>query len=280
MLRLGLAANTFTGVNMQDAQAALRVWGKALAKSMAEGQEVEWEVFLDRSSMLHAVQAGQVHMISITSLDYLKIRDDISMEPSLVGLQWGGRVGLPYLLLVRRDGDVQDLRELQDRRVVIGTRDEGRLARMWLDILLLKDGLAESQDYLSAEKVDKAMKALMQVFFGQADACVVNAEAYETTAELNPQIAENLEILDRSPDLLSRLMCFPRDCDVGAQRILLDSALKLHRNAVGEQVLTLFHIERCALFRPSYLDNVTALVEEWHRLRGGGALICRTGDRR
>ena len=271
VLRLGMTASMFTGVNMLDAKAALEVWGDALAKSMVEGQKVEWVVFPDRPSMLHAVRTGQVHLVSMTSLDYLEVRDDALVEPSLVGLQWGGRVGLQYLLLVRRDGDVQNLRELQGKNVVIGTRDEGRMVRMWLDILLLQDGLAESSNYLSAEKVDKAMKALLQVFFGQVDACIVTAEAYLTAVELNPQIVESLKILDRSPDLLSRLMCFPKDCDVGIQRILLDSALKLHMEATGEQILALFHLERCDLFRPSYLENVTALVEEHRRLGNGYA---------
>ena len=175
-------------------------------------------------------------------------------------------MGLQYLLLVRRGGDVRDLEELRGSRVVIGTRDEGRLARMWLDVLLMRNGLPESESYLSTEKVDKALTALSQTFFGQTDACIVTAEAYETMAELNPQMDDSLTVLDRSLNLLAQLMCFPRDCDVGAQRTILDSALKLHRQALGEQVLALFHIERCGLFRPSYLEGVTDLVEEWHRL--------------
>jgi len=71
VLRLGMAASMFTGVNLQDAKAALTVWGDAMMSSMAEGQEAEWVIFADRPSMLHAVRTGQIHLIAMTSLDYL-----------------------------------------------------------------------------------------------------------------------------------------------------------------------------------------------------------------
>jgi len=267
VLRLGLVDNLFAGVNQTDAEAALQVWVSSLAKTMTRGYTTERMIFLDRSSMMRAVRDGQVHLVAMTSLDYIEVRDDISIEPSLVGIQMGGQVLLQYTLLVQRDANIRSLEQLKHRKIVVGTQDEGRLAQMWLDVLLLRKGLPESRDYVSIAKVDKALKALLQVFFGHADACIVTDGARKTMAELNPQIIEHLEVLNRSSKLLPSITCFCSDSDVNIQRILLDSALKLHQETEGQQVLTLFHVERCDLFRPSYLENTEALVEEYLDLR-------------
>jgi ABC-type phosphate/phosphonate transport system substrate-binding protein len=210
---------------------------------------------------------GEVDMIGLTSMNYLKIRDWVFLEPVTVGLRNGGQALEEYLLLVHRDADLSELTELEDKNLLVGLGINHKTALMWLDVLLMQQGLPVAQNmFQTTKKVFKPAQAVFPVFFRQSDACIVTRRAFETMVELNPQIGEQLKPLASSPSFLPDLMCYRQKYDEAAKDLILSSALKLHTKIEGRQMLGLFRVDKIGRFKPSYLDNLIQLIATYDEL--------------
>jgi hypothetical protein len=138
---------------------------------------------------------------------------------------------------------------------------------MWLDVVLMRSRLPPAQRYLQSVKaVDRPAQAVLPVFFGQSDACLVTRRASEDLVELDPQIGKQLVALATSPPFLPSLMCFRTAYREDSKSVTLESALSLHDKAEGKQVLRLFRTDRLGRFEPSYLDNLLDLATAYDAL--------------
>jgi ABC-type phosphate/phosphonate transport system substrate-binding protein len=157
--------------------------------------------------------------------------------------------------------------QLKGKRFVVESHGRGQVAQMWMDTLLMRAGLPGSQDFFgNVKKEMKESRAIYPVFFQQADACVVRALAFETMAELNPQIGEQLTVLSRSPGFALTLVCFARDFDAEEKKKFIEVGLTLHQYPAGKQLLTFFQQEKIVAFKPAYLENLIALQKEYETL--------------
>jgi ABC-type phosphate/phosphonate transport system substrate-binding protein len=84
--------------------------------------------------------------------------------------------------------------------------------------------------------------------------------------ELNPQLNEQLTMLASSPALIHSIVCLSRNSDEEVKKAILDTAFKLGNDTAGKQILTLFQMDRVALYKQSYLEAMTALAREHHDL--------------
>jgi ABC-type phosphate/phosphonate transport system substrate-binding protein len=82
-------------------------------------------------------------------------------------------------------------------------------SKVYLEYVLLK---SKRKDFATFFKVMPAKKdpqtAIMDVFFGKADAAVVDQLALETASELNPQITKKLKVILKSPLFYNALIGF------------------------------------------------------------------------
>jgi len=270
IVRLGTTPDLLSGVNMKDAQIAIQIWTEEVRHKMGvEDYQLELTVFEGLPAAVKAVKARQLDWLGLTGLDFFEIKDEAPLEPALVGI-WNeeGKITEEYVLLTHRGRDMEELVHFRDRDLIVGTRDKGRTAKVWLEVLLMREGLPESQDLLRKyRKVDKPSEALLAVFFEQADACIVTRRAFQTMAELNPQVKRELAVLASSPGFLSQVMCVRKDLDAEEKKIVIDTLLKLHTESEGQQLLTLFRSEKAVRFQASHLQNTAALAAEYEGLK-------------
>jgi ABC-type phosphate/phosphonate transport system substrate-binding protein len=218
----------------------------------------------DLKSAVRALEDRKVAMMNMSGLEYLRIKDSTALVPSLVAVYLGNRVYSEFVLLGRRE-KWRNLEELRGKKIKIGAFEE--LSRMWLDVVLDRAGLPPSAGFFRViEMEQKASKAILPVFFERVDACVVTVDAFETMAELNPQVGAQLTILARSQPMLPRLLCFRPDLDTEAKATLRDAALQLHTKPSGQQVLRLFRSERIVPFDEAHLDGISSLVAAFEAL--------------
>jgi ABC-type phosphate/phosphonate transport system substrate-binding protein len=132
---------------------------------------------------------------------------------------------------------------------------------------LKKQGLPrEDRFFGSYKEVDKPSQAILPVFFRQADACIVTRRAFETSAELNPQISQKLEPLITSPLFVDSVLLFHKIYKSNNKKIFMDTAINIKKYPMAKQVMTLFQIDGFALFSESYLYNVITLMQESGKL--------------
>ena len=245
---------------------ALQLWANELAEIFHENYRGDAVIYDSVELALQAAEDSKLDMINLLTIDFLENRERLDLEPVLVGVHSDEGVTERYVIVVRDDSDTADFTDLRGKNVLFGITGERRLCTMWLDVLLMRHGLQRSEDYLRVQSVEKTSQALFPVFFGQEDACLVTERAFRTMAELNPQIANEMRVVARSPGLVAGLMCISPTCTPETRQLILDSSMSLHEKAAGRQILALFGVNRVRRFQSQYLDAVTSLLEEHEQL--------------
>lgn len=116
--------------------------------------------------------------------------------------------------------------------------------------------------------VDQVSQAIIPVFWGQVEACIVTRYGFDTMIELNPQVGQMLQVLIISPKYVNALSCINKVIDEESYREIIEETLReLHTEPEGRQILTLFKAEKFVLFEPSFLEHVENLLKEFKDLK-------------
>jgi phosphonate transport system substrate-binding protein len=260
-LRAGYSLS-FRSVNPKDAEIAMKIWlSQLLRQSSMNINKIEPYLFDNLSDLVLAINNNKLDLFGLNSVDYVMIRNQVQLEPALV-TTFGKDYGNKYVLLVNKELNVHKLSQLKGTNILLHT-GVNPIPLLWLRHLLKKQGLPGKDSFFgSIKEVDKASQAILPVFFRQADACIVTCRAFETSAELNPQITKKLEPLLTSPLFTDSLVLFRKDYKSENKKIIIDMCLNLNKYPQGKQIMTLFQIDGFALFSESYLDNVIALMQK------------------
>lgn len=266
-LNVGYSIAAFVDMNTRDAHALTEVLVELLVRKTGLDLTSEVFMFYDLSSMDEAVRAAKLDVIILLALEYLEIGDHLTLDPSFVPVM-GGEVFDEFLLLVRRDDRMKQLADLEKRKLMAGGSAGSSVPLLWLDTMLMKEGLPPGKEFFSSiHEAKKAAQAVLPVFFGQADACVVLRRDFETMVELNPQVGETLVIQRVSPGFLRGLICIRKG--YGYRDLAKRSFAELHSDPSGRQLLALFRVDKLIPFDPSYLESVRGLFREYRALRKG-----------
>lgn len=261
----------FPGVDQHDAQAATTVWVQRLIERTGLPLRSEAFVFNDLPQLVRSMYSDHVDNVDVMILlgvEYLQIRDEASLLPMLMGSREGS-VYYQYLLLVHRDSNIGSVDRLRDKKLIVERGYMGDVSLMWLDTFLWGNDLPGNDAFFGEVRaVSRASQAIFPVFFKQADACLVPTGVLETMAELNPQLGEELVILQKSSELCRGVICLHEDTYEKYGEVVLESLRTLHENASGQHLLSLFDVDKLVPFDTGYLDSMAELVEVYEGLKG------------
>ncbi len=108
---------------------------------------------------------------------------------------------------------------------------------------------------------------IFKVFFKNADAAVVTQKTFEFAKEFNPQIGENLKIIEHSGVPSSIYGFFRKSADENMRQKIFDLALNIKDTARGKQILEIFKTD---LILKSTLDElvpIERLYSDYNRLK-------------
>jgi ABC-type phosphate/phosphonate transport system substrate-binding protein len=261
---LGVSQKTFVDVDIKDGAAALKIYAEELGRQF--GYDAQSKVYTDVEAMVRDVQSGTLDMLSVTTMEYFRIRGRVDGEMGVVHVR-GGRSTSRYLVLVRNDARILGVEDLKGKKLSVLKGDE--LGRLFLNTLLLKQRFLEIAGFFSfVEERSKPSQAILSVFFGQTDACIVDDYAFTTMVELNPQVGTQLKVLASSPELYTSVCFFRRSCDEDLKQRARAMPRVLQETARGRQVFLLFKIEGILSIKESDLETTRKLVADYERLKG------------
>jgi ABC-type phosphate/phosphonate transport system substrate-binding protein len=268
---VGFASGIFPDADQSDVQAAMQLWTKQLALGMGIKSAPHTIIYTGAEELTAAVNRGELTIVSLPALDYLHIRRTARMSPALVSYSNSGNKRR-FLLVTRRDSGIRSVRHLRNRSLLLPSRKKYSAGHIWLDVLLLREGLPDNGSfYRQTKESATSSQALMAVFFKRYDAAVITRGALETGATLNPQLRDQLTIIAESDILLGDITCIPDNVAPGLRRAIENAAEHLHESAVGKQIFTLFQMDRAIPFQPSHLAGLEALLRERDRLKARAA---------
>lgn len=259
--------NMYVNVDLNDATAAIKVWGEELQKQLKIGARFELKIFDTAEDIVKSPVRDELGLIIINSPDYLKIKSQMQLYPVIVPFERGD-VYSRYLILTKK-GAVKNLKELKNKKLALPDIKSNPVPDIWLNVLMKeKDADKKNKFFSSVKEFDNNSRLILSVFFGQNDVCVVSKAAYETVVELNPQVGIDLNILAESPGYLTGLSCLSKNSKRNKYGEKVVNACKnLDNYAAGKQILTLMKTEKVTTFKPEYLKSITNLLKEYKELK-------------
>lgn len=245
--------------DIKDIRSAVVVWMKAIGKNA--GLNLESKLYEDTQSLVQNFKEGKIDVLNIAPNFYLYIESEINAEPAYSVLV-GGKKARKYLLLVRSDSQIADIKDLKGKNLSVMKTSE--IGNIYLKVLLLRRKLGKPEDFFSTiiQKA-KFSQALLSVFFGQADACIVTDTVLKTMTELNPQIGSKVKIITATSDITQIVGFYRADLSENIKKTILYEVTHLRDTAGGRQVLTLFGIDGALPASKSDLDTMRELLKEY-----------------
>ena len=264
---VGYIVNTISGVDKRDAKVALEIMVRKIVMRQFPEVQSTSIIYEDLETAIKAVENKEIDIMTMLSTNYLDLSDRSIMIPKFIG-SIGGKPEEEYVLLVKKQSDIKELSQLRDKKIITQKGGSGVVSLMWLDTLLMEQSLPVNRVFFnSVKKVDKISMAVLPVFFGKVDACLVPRHAYETMVELNPQVGRELNVLSESPGYLVTVTCFRSGIVEKDQKTISAQFDTLDETPEYRQILILFHLKSVKRYNPEYLLNVEKLYTKYHRLK-------------
>ena len=193
----------------------------------------------------------------IFGYEFLKYRDELGLEPILVGSRTSDSPLNTFVLVTKREKGIAGAKG----GVLLVQEGSGMLPHMWLSQKMEENGLDPAEQYFEeVREVSSVSQAVLPVFFGKASAGLVTLEGLETIAELNPQIDQVLEKTFASDPIITSLMCVRKDYPAEDKEIILRISRDLHNRPDGGQILTMMRVTKLVAFETEYMVSLEKLM--------------------
>ena len=265
-IRLGVSERVVAGVNLNDARAAMAVWSEELLKTidvkMAFASGQDWVMPSD--DLLAAIRGGKVDLFCLTIQEYRQVAPYVDVS-RIMADNYGGE---ELLLVVREESGIANLAGLRGRSMILWDSPSTSLAEPWLSVMLWRGGLDSPARLLGrVTRSSKLSQAVLPVFFGQADACMVTRRGLDTMAELNPQLSRKLKVLIASPKMESAFFACRKGYPAQLRNTIFDGLVALKSSTTAKQVSMLFQSPGFTARDADSLSPANALLDAYERHR-------------
>ncbi len=261
---IGFYTPVFRDVPRADVEVSLKFWIDELAQIVKlKFKPIRFYDHMD--DLKRDMKSGEINFMVATSMGVAQYFAMDELRDGFSGLK-----ALPdYLFLVARRGSgIRSPADLAGKRVAILDGDE--LSEVYLDNLMMKAVGKPAATGLSVITHEKRSTTLVhRVFFNQADAVLVRRNAYEAAAAMNPQIGQQLQVLDaysfkgRSPHIgLFSARLSPHDAET-----ITKSAMTLGGTARGRQVLEIYNADSMVQTKVQDLEPFLDLLAQHRKLK-------------
>jgi phosphonate transport system substrate-binding protein len=266
---IGNMKNLFMEVDVNDAQAAIKVWVDELVKTYrySNRYNLRSKIYNQIDEVNEEKGLDSLAILSLNTYDYLNDKIKIGLDPMLVP-SVGGDIFGDYYILVRKDEHYKNLEDLKGTSIGILASTNHIASRFWLDVILAKLNIPDKTKFFkNLITANKESQLILNLFFGQVDACIVSTGTFDLMKELNPQIGEKLISIQTSPKYLWGVTCFTRLFNNQSDRdIFYRHALHMNEQISGKQLFSLIKIDRLVPFKNEYLNSFKDLLKEYNYL--------------
>jgi phosphonate transport system substrate-binding protein len=266
-LRGVASARVFSDVNRNDARAALKVWFDVVAHDKGYVLDSTVDIVDSLAEIKERLRSRSVELVILGVRDYLELESTNQIVPVLTDARTPGSALYSYVLLVNPSAGALSVGSLRNKNILLSARGSGETGPAWLEVLLHKEKLPRAAIFFNSLKAaPKPQACILRVFFGTADACVVDDVNLNLAQEMNPQLGQ-LRVLARSRPMIESVIGVPAG-PYSYRNEVIDNMLSLHEDARGRQLLMVFKTDRLVRIQPGDLDSARELWRDYWRLSG------------
>ena len=272
IFRTGFLQSTFKNIDIRDAKAVLEMNSREIARLMNLGGSYEVIFYPDAASMVTAVRNGGLDLVALPSIEFMRIRKMSILIPAFVNDESNGR-GIKYVLIARKESGIQTFSDLKGKSLLMLSLSGYEPSHLWLEVLLMKEGKVGRDRFFShVRESAKQSSAIMDVFFGKADAAIVPIKGFEVSQQLNPQLGKELSVLMESPHLINEVVCMTSTSSESFRNNLFETMIRFGASKPGKQLYSLFQTSGIIPFKEFYMEELESLSNEQKRLKAKTAL--------
>jgi len=156
------------------------------------------------------------------------------------------------IIVVHKDSTKEYLQSLKKPIIAIKRND---ISELYIKYMLLKDNTNKEIRFINTKKSNRA---LLKLFFKEADAAVVTQKTFNFANELNPQIGKKLKVIEHSNVPASSFGFFRKGFNEELRKKVLALGFAINDSTRGRQILTIFRNDRIV---ESKLNDITPIEE-------------------
>jgi len=262
---IGYSVKIMADVDSRDIEAAFRVWSQELAAQY--GFHIETVLYDSTDKLAADFLAKKIDFAVVTSIEFLRAAKTLKVKPEVTQYR-NGKSFVRFLVLADAADMKKGLAGLKNKKLSVPKGNA--LATMFLDTQLMKSGLLPSASFFSViQEKTRESQAILDVFFGHSNACVVSDTVFSTMKEMNPQIGRKLQIMAESPELIASIGFFrpdwPGEYKKKAIEAMKSDTFRRHERA--KQIMLLFNIEKIDVIADDQLESTRKLLVDYDRLK-------------
>jgi ABC-type phosphate/phosphonate transport system substrate-binding protein len=262
-LNIVLSDQLFSVANRNDVVGALKLWTEVLSCLTGLNFNVKVEVIGSQAEVRQRVHDNAVDILVLDNADFLELSDAGLVDGIAVGSYRGRPYAVQYLLLVNQP--IDSLAQLRGKHAVFYLKTGAAASLAWTATMVAENRLGRADTFFeSLESSTKAANCVLPLFFEKIQACVVDARDWETVQEMNPQLGTKLKTLAQSLPVLDGVVALTKGFTAYRERIVA-SILQMHKDPLGEQILTAMRSGPLLPYRPEYLDSTREFWKQYER---------------
>lgn len=244
--------------------------GWASALSGADARITSLKPELDWDSLKATARTGKADAFVVHGYEFDERGREANLVPLLVPCV-NNRAAMVEFVLLRRKPDKADgeappfrLMSLDGKKIRVDRAGCGELVYRWLDCeILTASGDPKREYFADFYSAKSAAEAVLDVYFGQMEACVVSREDYLRVLSFNRAgISDRLEEARRSPPFLKHIIAGCTHPTKAARSKELQKAAMGFSLNIGNQKYTL------AEPKPEDMKNLRELITKWNSYFG------------
>ena len=265
-VKVGFSISLFNEVDTRDATVAIKMWGDELLRKLGVKLTPETKLYETNKEIIDALNKNEITIISLPIINYFEIKNKVKITPYLT-TTINKKHGFDFILIVRKDGEFKRLEDLKNKHIFVPSNTYGDLVEMWLTTQLNSMGESYVSFFSMIEAAPKPSQAMLPVFFNQADACVIPEMAFNTMLELNPQLKNDLVVIDKSPILINGFSCLNDNISIELRDSIINVSQRISNTNSGMQILTLFKSDNIIKYDPKYLIETEKMYKEFLKIK-------------
>lgn len=264
--RLIVMGGSSLGIRDSSKQDTEITFNAALADLLkSHGANLVVKVFDSTQDLYKAFDNNEIDGIFGTPLEF--IQRESKMKNSFLAVHYKNvPLAQPFLVLVRTDDNIKNIKELRGKKCSIKPTQDMEL--LFLNTLLLENQQPESGTFFSDRLNPKNTNTgMMDVFFGKSDLTIVRESEYKTAVELNPQLGKKLTVLTKSDPFLVLIGGAKDNMPESSHQAAVDTLTQLSSTDKGMQLMRVIHADSFEPASKSDLNNVRGLLKRYQTLK-------------
>jgi ABC-type phosphate/phosphonate transport system substrate-binding protein len=213
-------------------------------------------VFRSTEELRTLSDEGMADVAVMHPLEFLQIEGRTSLVPAFTASN-NGQLEYGLVLLVAADSEFETVGSLKNRKVVIEALKRGSVPDLWMLSLCEEAAVNGVPVTVDRRIVSRGIQAVLAVYFGQAEACVVDKEGYRQLIEENPQVGYDLRAISEVGGMCRAVICVQPEHPAIDQ--INEVILTLHDTPQGSILLNMFSVDQLLPLEQEQLTAVRRL---------------------